>query len=121
MSANKQKTSASKRVINAFFYSIAGLKSCYQEEQAFRQELLLCLILSPVPFLISIRNSDRALMIFSLFLILIVELINTGIESVADRISTDHHELVKKAKDVGSAAVLLTIIATGIAWLLILI
>ena len=96
-----------KRLFLAFVNSISGLKVAYLEESAFRQELLLCVILLPIPFLFPTSLIEKLIMIGSLFILLIVELLNTGIESAVDRISFLKHKLSKKAKDLGSAAVFL--------------
>ena len=96
-----------KRLFFAFINSISGLKVAYLEESAFRQELLLCVILVPIPFLFPTSLIEKLIMIGSLFILLIVELLNTGNESAIDRISFLKHKLSKKAKDLGSAAVFL--------------
>ena len=96
-----------KRLFFAFINSISGLKVAYLEESAFRQELLLCVILLPIPFLFPTSLIEKLIMIGSLFILLIVELLNTGIESAIDRISFLKQKLSKKAKDLGSAAVFL--------------
>ncbi|MCL2017533.1 MAG: diacylglycerol kinase [Alphaproteobacteria bacterium] len=104
------------RIIKAFKYSVQGIVATWQSEPAFRQETvvfavgLLIAILLPVGFL------ARSLMVSSMILVLLAELANTAIESVVDRISTDRHPLSKKAKDIGSALVLLSIINAGIIW-----
>lgn len=118
---NKQGLSAVRRIISAFTYSMAGFKICFKDEQAFRQELLLCLVLLPIPFFVDISNFEKALLILCLFIILIVELLNSAIESVVDRISEEKHELSKKAKDIGSAAVFLALTSSFIVWTLVLI
>lgn len=117
---NKQGISSFRRVWNALFYSIDGLITCYKTEQAFRQELLLCALLCPVPFLLDLSVTSRGLMLLCLVLILIAELVNSALEALADQISTDHHELIKKAKDAGSAIVFLCLILTGIVWAMII-
>lgn len=108
------------RIIKAFGHSWSGLRSTFRHEEAFRQELLLCLLLIPAAFWLSDIGVERALLIGSLLLILIVELLNSGIEAAIDRIGHEPHELSGRAKDMGSAAVLLAFINAGVIWLLVL-
>lgn len=109
-----------KRILNAFRYSCSGLKEAYRNEDAFRQEVLLAAILLPLAFWVSPEMIERALMIGSVLLLLIVELLNSAIEATVDRISLDDHPLAKRAKDIGSAAVLICIINLIMVWLLVL-
>jgi diacylglycerol kinase (ATP) len=109
-----------KRVIAAFGYSWKGLRSTFRHEEAFRQELLLVAILGPAAFWLTDVGVERALLIGSLFLILIVELLNSGIEAAIDRFGGEIHELSARAKDMGSAAVLLSFVNAGVIWLLVL-
>ena len=109
-----------RRLLNAFHYSCAGLKEAYRNEDAFRQEVLLATILLPLAFLIDASAIGRALMVGSVLLLLIVELLNSAIEATVDRISLDDHRLAKRAKDIGSAAVLITIVNLLLVWLLVL-
>jgi len=106
--------------LNAFHYSCAGLKEAYRNEDAFRQEVLLAAILLPLAFWIDASAIGRALMAGSVLLLLIVELLNSAIEATVDRISLDDHKLAKRAKDIGSAAVLITIVNMVVVWLLVL-
>ena len=108
------------RVIKAFGYSWNGLRSTFKHEEAFRQELLLCMVLVPAAFLLTDVGLERALLIGSLFLILIVELLNSGIEAAIDRFGGELHKLSARAKDMASAAVLLSFIHAGVIWLLVL-
>lgn len=108
------------RLLNATRYSWQGLKSTWRTEAAFREEVPLVLVLIPLALWLDISAVEAALLIALSVLILVVELINSGIEAVVDRIGAEHHELSGKAKDVGSAAVLLTILMTLTAWSLIL-
>jgi len=117
---NTNFSSSILRIYRAFFYSFDGFKSCYQTEQAFRQELFLCLVLFPVPFFLEISSVEKALMIFTLLQILVAELLNSGIEAVVDRISEERHELSKKAKDIGSAAVFISLFSCGLVWCFII-
>ncbi len=109
-----------RRVILAAKYSWQGLTTCYRKEAAFRQEMWLSLILAPVAIWQGDNNFERALLLGSLFMILIVELLNTGIENTVDRFGGEQHKLSGRAKDMGSAAVMLTILMATIFWLLLL-
>lgn len=105
------------RVIHATGYSMTGLSAAYRCESAFRQELWLALLMAPLAFWIGRNWVETALLIGSLLLVLIVELLNSGIEAAIDRVSLELHELSKRAKDFGSAAVFLSLLlCTGI-WL----
>ena len=110
-----------KRIINATGYSLAGFKAAYQHEAAFRQIVLINVILIPVTFFLDVTRIEQAVLIAVCLLAMIVELFNSAIEAVVDRVSLDKHPLSKNAKDMGSAAQFVAqtiIIAT---WLLILI
>ena len=109
------------RLINALKYSIAGTLAAFKHEDAFRQEVFLFLILAPIALFLSNVPSERALMIGSLILIIIIELLNSAVEATVDRISIKHHKLAKRAKDIGSAAVFFSLINAAIIWLIILI
>ena len=109
-----------KRLLNAFHYSCSGLKEAYRNEDAFRQEVLLAAILIPLAFWVSPEIIERALMIGSMLLLLIVELLNSAIEAVVDRVSLEQHHLSKRAKDIGSAAVFICVINLIVVWLLVL-
>ena len=108
------------RLINATRFSWSGLCAAFKSEEAVRQEIILLLIGSPLAIWLGQNATQRSLLIGSLFLILIVELLNTAVETTIDRISHEIHELSGKAKDIGSAAVLITIILAAIIWGLIL-
>ena len=110
-----------KRLVNAFGYSIAGTLAAFKHEDAFRQEVILCTILTPVAVYYGEAAIDQALMISSLLLIIIVELLNSSIEATVDRISVKHHKLAKRAKDIGSAAVFFSLINAAVIWFLILV
>lgn len=105
-----------QRVWNAFHYSMAGLRAAFTCEDAFRQEAILAAILIPTSFFLPVSGIGRALMIASVLLVLIVELLNSAIEAVVDRVSLDRHHLSKRAKDIGSAAVLLALINVVSVW-----
>lgn len=104
------------RIFKAFGYSLEGLKSAFCSEPAFVIEVFAFIIFTPIACLLPVSLVFKALMISSLFLVLIIELGNSAIEAVVDRISLEHHPLSKKAKDIGSAAVLLSLINAGVIW-----
>lgn len=104
-------------LIHSTRYSIKGLKAAFQHEAAFRQELFLCLLLIPAAFWLGQTTVERLLLIGSCMLVLIVELVNSAIEAVVDRIGPELHELSGRAKDIGSAAVFIALVFTGIVWL----
>ena len=110
-----------KRLVNAFGYSIAGTLAAFKHEDAFRQEVILAAILTPIAIYYGETAIDQALMISSLLLIIIVELLNSSIEATVDRISIKHHKLAKRAKDIGSAAVFFSLINAAVIWFLILV
>ena len=110
-----------KRVIKAAGYSWAGLKAAFKHEAAFRQELALCLVLIPTGLWLGQSGIERALLIGSLLLVLIIELLNSAIEAVVDRFGGEQHELSGRAKDIGSAAVFIALLNTVVIWVLLLI
>lgn len=105
------------RVIHATGYSMAGLTSAYRGESAFRQEFWLAVLMAPLAFWIGRSWVETALLIGSLLLVLIVELLNSGIEAAIDRVSLEWHELSKRAKDFASAAVFLSLLLCAGIWL----
>lgn len=109
-----------RRVWNALNYSLAGLKAAYLCEDAFRQEVLLALLLIPLTFALPVPWLGRGVMIASVLLVLIVELLNSAIEAVVDRVSLENHRLAKRAKDIGSAAVLISLIQVLVVWTCVL-
>lgn len=118
-SGHKGKTGL-RRIWNALFYSIDGLRAAFRHEDAFRQEVLLAAILIPAALLMPAGGGGKALLVASVLLVLIVELLNSAIETTVDRISLENHALAKRAKDIGSAAVLLSLINVPVVWLLVL-
>lgn len=104
------------RFIQASKFSWQGLKAAYQFEEAFRQEVWLTLILIPVAILLASNGIELSLLIGSLMLVLIVELLNSGLEAVVDRIGLEQHELSGRAKDIGAAAVMLALLNAAIIW-----
>jgi diacylglycerol kinase (ATP) len=109
-----------RRLLNAARYSYDGLLACWRNEEAFRQELVACLIAIPLAFWLGENGVEWALLIASLMLLLIVELLNSAIEAAIDRISLERHELSKRAKDLASAAVSLAVLQVLVVWLLVL-
>ena len=109
-----------RRVWNAFHYSRAGLRAAFLAEDAFRQEVLLAAVLVPLALWVATDGVGRALMIGSVLLVLIVELLNSAIEATVDRVSLDRHPLAKRAKDIGSAAVLLALLNVLAVWACVL-
>jgi diacylglycerol kinase (ATP) len=110
-----------KRLMNAFSYSIAGTLAAFKHEDAFRQEVVLAVVLTPVALYFGETAIHQALMISSLLFIIIVELLNSSIEATVDRISVKHHKLAKRAKDIGSAAVFFSLINAAVIWFLLLV
>lgn len=108
------------RITAAFFHSLRGFKATWQHEEAFRQEVYLFIVAAPLGLWLGASGLEKALLAGSLLLVLIVELLNTGIEIVVDRISFERHELSGRAKDVGSAAVLSALLLAALVWGLIL-
>ena len=115
-----QGTGGVKRVINASKFSWQGLKAAYENEAAFRQEIILAVILAPAGLLLGNNGLEKALLISVLMLVLIVELLNSAIESVVDRFGGEQHELSGRAKDIGSAAVFIALINVPVVWILVL-
>jgi diacylglycerol kinase (ATP) len=109
-----------RRLWNAFFYTLDGLRAAYRHEDAFRQEVWLAVIMIPLALILPATNLGRATMVTSVLLVLIVELINSAIEAAIDRISLENHNLSKRAKDIGSAAVMLALINVIATWALVL-
>ncbi len=116
----KEKNTGIQHIFKAFSYSYNGLKAALQSEVALRQDFVVCFILLLVALFLPVGLITRLLLVCSLILILLMELINTAIETVVDRISTDYHELSKKAKDIGSLLVLIAFINAAVVWLSIL-
>jgi diacylglycerol kinase (ATP) len=104
------------RVIKALGYSIKGLKAAFANEAAFRQEIAGCAVAIPLAFWLDVSKAETALLIASVLLVLIVELLNSAIEAVVDRIGSEHHELSGRAKDIGSSAVLIALLLAATVW-----
>ena len=118
-SPHKGKTGA-RRVVNAFFYSMDGLRAAFRHEDAFRQEVFLAALLVPAALFTPATGIGKALMISAVLLVLIVELLNSAVEAAVDRISLENHALAKRAKDIGSAAVFLALLNVPVVWGLVL-
>lgn len=108
------------RLLNAFGYSLDGFKAAFKHEDAFRQEVFFAVVLIPLAFFLEAEVLHRVLMIGSVFLVLIVELLNSAVEAVVDRVSIERHALAKRAKDIGSAAVFVALTNVVMTWGLIL-
>lgn len=109
-----------QRLLNATGYSLSGLRSAWRHEDAFRQEVLLAALLVPLAMFIGPTGTGKALMVFSVLLVMVVELLNSAIEATVDRISLENHRLAKRAKDIGSAAVMISLLNMTVIWLLVL-
>ena len=108
------------RIFKAAGYSWKGLKAAIVNEAAFRQELFLFCILTPVALWLDVSNLEKAILIGCLFIVLITELLNSAIEAIVDRIGSEQHELSGRAKDIGSAAVFISLINVVVVWAIIL-
>jgi len=118
---NPHKSKASlQRIWNTIGYSVDGLCAAYRHEVAFRQEVWLSLVLIPLALWLPAPSVGKALMIGSVLLVLIVELLNSAIEASVDRVSLERNELAKRAKDIGSAAVLVSLFNVLAVWALVL-
>jgi len=106
----------SARLARALQCSLAGLRAAYENERAFRQEIALAVLLMPLAVALPLSAIERFLLVGSVLLVLIVELLNTAIEMALDRVSLEQHPLTAAAKDIGSAAVLLSLVVLVIAW-----
>jgi len=118
-SPHKGKTGF-QRLVNATRYSIQGLRAAARHEDAFRQELMLAAVLVPAAIWLGHSGVEKALLAGSVLLVLIVELLNSAVEAAVDRISLEDHNLAKRAKDMGSAAVMLSIATAALTWMLVL-
>jgi diacylglycerol kinase (ATP) len=108
-----------RRVVSATRNSWAGLREAVRCEDAFRQELILAAVLLPLAFVLGQTAVERAVLAGSVLLVLVVELLNSAVEATVDRISFENHRLAKRAKDLGSAAVLVTLVTTALVWALV--
>ena len=119
MKMNKPGRTGPARILDAYKYSLKGLRAAWRHEEAFRQESMLALIMLPVAIWLGTNASQRSILIITVVLVVIVELINSAIEAVVDRISTSHHPLSGQAKDIGSAAVMLSLLLCASCWTMI--
>ena len=108
------------RILKATGFSWLGLKAAWRHESAFRQEVVLFVFLFPLALYLGSNGIERAVLAGSLFLVLIVELLNSGLEAIVDRVGSEHHELAGRAKDMGSAAVFISLAAMLTTWALVL-
>jgi diacylglycerol kinase (ATP) len=109
-----------QRVLNATRYSLEGLAAAARHEDAFRQELFLAAVLVPLGLWLGNDGVERALLAGSVLIVLVVELLNSAVEATVDRVSLEDHQLAKRAKDLGSAAVMMSLAAVAVVWLLVL-
>lgn len=116
----KPQVKGLKRLIHATRYSFQGLRALWQNEAAFRQEVMLSLLLTPVIIMVDVTPAERALLVLSLLIVLITEILNTAVEVVVDRIGHENHTLSGRAKDMGSAAVMFSLIGAAIVWGIVL-
>jgi len=119
MNTPYKSTGGLRRILKAGGYSWQGLRAAFAHEAAFRQELLLAVVMIPAAFWLGRSADEIALLILPVGLVLAAELFNSAIEALADAISTAHHPLLGRAKDLGSAAVLVCLLLTAAVWLLI--
>ena len=117
---NNTKQSGIKKLCLSCIYSAKGFKACYKSEFAFRLEVWIAVILIPIGYLLGESPVERVLLIVPIFIVLIIEMLNSAIEAVVDRISMEHHELSGFSKDVASAAVFLSLIIFLVSWTIIL-
>lgn len=116
----REKPTGMTRVIRAFGYSLQGFRHAWREEAAFRQESLLAAALIPLGLYLGRTGVERALLVSPVLIILVIEILNSAVEAVVDRSGMERHPLAGMAKDMGSAAVLLSFVLLGTVWLLVL-
>ena len=108
------------RLRAATVYSVEGLRACFASEEAFRLEIMLAVVLTPLAFWLGDSPAERGLLLVAIVLVLLVELLNSAIEAVVDRIGLEYHALSKKAKDIGSAAVFISLVSFFVLWVVVL-
>jgi len=118
--ANNNQAGGLRRIYNAALFSVAGIRAAWQNEAAFRQELFLCMLLIPAAFWVGDSAVEYAVLICSCLFVVVVELLNSAVEAAVDRIGSDHHELSGRAKDMGSAAVFISLWMALVCWALII-
>ncbi len=111
-----EKNTGLKRIVMAAMYSLQGFRHAFKHEAAFRQELLLAVIFIPLACWLDVEQVERILMIACLLIVIIVELLNSAVEAVVDRVGLEKHELAGRAKDLGSAAVFVALTLTVYVW-----
>jgi diacylglycerol kinase (ATP) len=116
----KPRDTGMRRVWRATVYSVQGLRAAWRHESAFRQECVLGLFLLPLAFVVAENWVEATVLIAVCFVVLIIELLNSAIEAVVDRVGHEHHDLAGQAKDMGSAAVMLSLVMAVGTWALIL-
>jgi diacylglycerol kinase (ATP) len=116
----REKPTGITRLVRAFGYSLQGFGHAWREEAAFRQEVSLSLLVVPVGLYLGHSGVERALLVWPMLQILVIEILNSAVEAVVDRGGTERHPLAGMAKDLGSAAVMLSFFLLGTVWLLIL-
>ena len=104
------------RIIKAFGFSMKGLRAAWKHESAFRQEAMLAVILVPLAFWLARTPVELMILLITLFIVVITEILNSAVEAVVDRVSDEHHKLAGRAKDMGSAAVFLSLVMTFVVW-----
>lgn len=109
-----------KRIIRATGFSMKGLKAAWTHEAAFRQELMLAIIMLPIALIVDVTSIEKLFLILTLFIVIIVELLNSAIEAVVDRVGDEIHVLSGQAKDIASAAVFMSLVLCGLSWVIIL-
>lgn len=117
---DKASNTGIRRIVRATFFSLAGLRAAWRNEAAFRQECLLALVLTPAAFWVGENAVERSLLIGACWLVLIVELLNSAVEAVVDRVGTGPHKLSGRAKDLGSAGVFVALMLAALVWGLVL-
>ena len=115
-----QQARGIRRLVNAFGYSMLGFRACFRHEEAFRQEVFASIALVPLALYLGNNGIERALLLGSWLVVPLVELLNSAIETAVDRIGVERHELSGRAKDIGSASVLLALVLGAAVWLLVL-
>ncbi|MGC2031847.1 MAG: diacylglycerol kinase [Steroidobacteraceae bacterium] len=118
--SDRHKPTGITRLLRAFGYSFQGFRHTWREEAAFRQEVALALLVVPAGLYFGRSGVERAMLVSPMLLILVVEILNSAVEAVVDRSGTERHHLAGMAKDMGSAAVMLSFVLLGTVWLLIL-
>ncbi|PID51565.1 MAG: diacylglycerol kinase [Pasteurellales bacterium] len=115
----RQKAKGFKHFKEAFFYSLNGVKACFKNEAGFRHECGACLLLVPLSFFVGENGAEIAILLFSVFFVLIIEILNSAVEAAIDRISLEHHKLSGLAKDLGSAAVFMAMLLCLLTWIVV--